>query len=346
LINETKNRLMDKRKNHIIFWVGYLGLIDTFSIILMMYRSNLNSFFYIRLIEKDVLIIALTYFYYYVVFPFFLFPNGYIFIVLIGIISYFFASVIIYGIDISIQVLCPNIIPSLSFLTTLLWMLTPFFRIINLSFSFWFLRKLLFQLRQKKEKEALFFILNKNTLSAELLSLKNQINPHFFYNSLNFLYAQALPYSNKLSKSILTLSDMMRFSIGDSIRANTIPLEQEITYLENYLYLENIENAGLYNSQLTVKGNVRYRRITPMIFQPLINKAFLFGSNVVFEIRIEEAQILFIITYIKKDNVLINDINNHIDILKEKMIGRYYQELRFNYNPISNICNTDIVLLT
>ncbi|HEY4208889.1 MAG TPA: histidine kinase, partial [Puia sp.] len=55
--------------------------------------------------------------------------------------------------------------------------------------------------------------LEKEKMQADYLFLKAQINPHFLHNTLNFLYARSLPYSSELSEGILTLSEIMRYSL-------------------------------------------------------------------------------------------------------------------------------------
>ena len=52
-------------------------------------------------------------------------------------------------------------------------------------------------------------------LHLELSSLKNQINPHFFFNTLNNLYALSLEKSDETPLVILKLSEMMRYTIYD-----------------------------------------------------------------------------------------------------------------------------------
>src|SRR5438046_5735973 len=65
--------------------------------------------------------------------------------------------------------------------------------------------------------------------SANLNFLKAQINPHFLHNTLNFLYAKSLPYSSELSEGILTLSDIMRYALGQgNEKDGKAPLKDEI----------------------------------------------------------------------------------------------------------------------
>ncbi len=76
-------------------------------------------------------------------------------------------------------------------------------------------------------------------LETELNFLKTQINPHFFFNTLNNLYSLALNRSEQTPEVILKLSDLMSYMLYESNEAR-VSLEKEINYLQNYLDLEKL----------------------------------------------------------------------------------------------------------
>ncbi|MEL6124024.1 MAG: histidine kinase, partial [Bacteroidota bacterium] len=78
--------------------------------------------------------------------------------------------------------------------------------------------------------------LQRQQLKSELKFLKTQINPHFFFNTLNSLYALTLKKSDKAPEIVLKLSEMMRYMLYES-NERVIPLEEEINYIQNYLEL-------------------------------------------------------------------------------------------------------------
>ena len=69
---------------------------------------------------------------------------------------------------------------------------------------------------------------------TELTLLKNQIDPHFFFNTLNNLYGLAVEKSDQAPAMILKLSDIMRYTIYDG-NADFVSLKDEVTYLEDYI---------------------------------------------------------------------------------------------------------------
>lgn len=74
---------------------------------------------------------------------------------------------------------------------------------------------------------------------AELSLLKSQINPHFFFNTLNNLYGLVIEKSDDAPNVILKLSDIMRYTIYMG-KEDVVPLKNEIEYLTNYIELHKI----------------------------------------------------------------------------------------------------------
>ncbi|MDO6744920.1 histidine kinase [Tenacibaculum soleae] len=79
---------------------------------------------------------------------------------------------------------------------------------------------------------------NKKT-KAELALLKSQINPHFFFNTLNNLYGLTVEKYDDAPDVLIRLSDMMRYTIYMG-KEDLVPLKDEIEYLQNYIELHKI----------------------------------------------------------------------------------------------------------
>ena len=79
-------------------------------------------------------------------------------------------------------------------------------------------------------------------VQAELAVLKSQVNPHFFFNTLNNLYALSLDKSNRVPDVILKLSELMRYVL-DSSQKKTVPLEDELRFIGNFVELERIAHS-------------------------------------------------------------------------------------------------------
>jgi hypothetical protein len=116
---------------------------------------------------------------------------------------------------------------------------------------------------------------------AELHLLKAQINPHFFFNTLNNIYGMALgENATKTAGAIELLSDMMRYNM-DGMREDLIPLEKEFKFIEDYLALQQLRIPQ--NNNITIKTTIEYPKINykiaPMLLMPLIENAWKYGIS-------------------------------------------------------------------
>jgi hypothetical protein len=122
------------------------------------------------------------------------------------------------------------------------------------------------QLSEIRQKEALHQQeLQRQVVDARLQSLKYQINPHFLFNSLNFLYAQSLPLSDNLSRATLLLSEMMRYALNEKSDEAKVPLDQEVQHLKNFLEFNQLRFSNRLQVNFTTDGNIYYRRIMPLL---------------------------------------------------------------------------------
>jgi sensor histidine kinase YesM len=115
--------------------------------------------------------------------------------------------------------------------------------------------------------------------NAEIGSLKNQINPHFLFNTLNSIYAFALrEKAPTTASSILRLSGMMRYVVTET-GLEFVPLEKEITYTNDYIDLQKMRLTNTVNLSYSVIGNIAGQKIAPLILIPFIENAFKHGVN-------------------------------------------------------------------
>jgi LytS/YehU family sensor histidine kinase len=79
----------------------------------------------------------------------------------------------------------------------------------------------------------------KEKTETELDLLKQQLNPHFFFNTLNNLYALSAQQSKQTPESILQLSELMRYVIYKA-KEPAVQVREEVKYLEDYMQLQQI----------------------------------------------------------------------------------------------------------
>lgn len=126
-----------------------------------------------------------------------------------------------------------------------------------------------------KQKQKIAF-LNEETVKAELNLLKSQINPHFFFNTLNNLYGLAVEKSDKTQEVIHKLSEMMRFTIYDG-RKDSVSVKDEIQYLENFIELHQIRYKQKVDIKFTRSIENLDQRIPPLLFINLLENSFKHG---------------------------------------------------------------------
>ncbi len=115
-------------------------------------------------------------------------------------------------------------------------------------------------------------------IQSELNYLKNQIHPHFFFNTLNNLYGLAIEKSDDAPDLILRLSQLMRYMLYET-QAPTVPLHKEVNHLHHYIELEKIRYQEGFQLIFQVKGELTSQQIPPLLLLPFVENAFKHGLN-------------------------------------------------------------------
>lgn len=115
-------------------------------------------------------------------------------------------------------------------------------------------------------------------LSAQIASLKSQINPHFLFNTLNNIYATTIDSSPKAADMVDKLSEMMRYTMNES-QFGFVALEDEINYVTNFIELQKVRLDKSVKLDYKSLENVSFLRIAPMLLIPFIENAFKHGVN-------------------------------------------------------------------
>ena len=117
--------------------------------------------------------------------------------------------------------------------------------------------------------------LNEQKKIAELSALKNQLNPHFLFNTLNNLYSLAIKKSDKTPEVIGRLSDILDYMLY-RCEEKYVWLNKEIELIENYLSLEQIRYGKRVEVQFETELNDDVR-IAPLLLLTFIENAFKHG---------------------------------------------------------------------
>lgn len=139
-----------------------------------------------------------------------------------------------------------------------------YFILLIITIAHWVFKQIKSIIRLKNEKE-----------KTELLHLKSQVNPHFFFNTLNNLYG-LMEKDSKEREMVLKLSDMMRYSIYEG-QKDWVSLKQELDYLKNYIELQGIRYHKKSDVQFNSEIENPQAKIMPLLFIILVENAFKHG---------------------------------------------------------------------
>lgn len=117
-------------------------------------------------------------------------------------------------------------------------------------------------------------ILEKEKLETELKFLKNQFNPHFLFNTINSIFFLIHKNPDMASDALAKFSDLLRYQLYECNDVQ-IPLNNEITYMENFIGLEKLrQNDNLKISLMLEKQSAELLGIAPFVLMIFVENAF------------------------------------------------------------------------
>jgi len=125
--------------------------------------------------------------------------------------------------------------------------------------------------QNKKETE-------NEKLNTELSFLKSQINPHFFFNTLNNIYSLAIIKSEQTAPAVIKLSSIMRYILSETEK-DFVPLQNEIEFTKNYIELQQMRLTDKVTVVFNTDGITDDLQIAPLLFIPFVENAFKYGNT-------------------------------------------------------------------
>ncbi|RFZ85977.1 sensor histidine kinase [Mucilaginibacter terrenus] len=201
---------------------------------------------------------------------------------------------------------------------------------------------------RQKEMEA-------EKISSELSFLKAQINPHFFFNTLNNIYALTLVNVETSRTAIHQLSRMMRYVLYDT-QNSTALLSQEVAFVKDYISLMQLRLTDKVTVNYQAPVQVSEQPIAPMLFLPFVENAFKHGvsdtlpSTITVHISQEASQVILVVknSIFKKRGADLEEnkgigLNNTIRRLELLYPGKY--TLDVNEDKDANTYTVTLTLL-
>jgi two-component system LytT family sensor kinase len=128
------------------------------------------------------------------------------------------------------------------------------------------------KIEQKKDE------IEHEKINTELSFLKSQVNPHFFFNTLNNIYSLAVIGSDQTAPAIMKLSSIMRYILTET-QTNLVPLQNEIDFITNFIDLQSVRLTDKVKVNFTAEGDIEPLQIAPLLFIPFIENAFKYGIS-------------------------------------------------------------------
>ncbi|TGE08673.1 sensor histidine kinase [Hymenobacter fodinae] len=122
--------------------------------------------------------------------------------------------------------------------------------------------------------------LEREKLTTELSWLKAQINPHFFFNTLNNIYALTLIDGDRAREALHRLSRMMRYVLYET-QTGTAPLSQELLFVRDYIDLMQLRLTNNVHVEYLTPEPLCDAPIAPMLLLTFVENAFKHGVSTV-----------------------------------------------------------------
>ncbi len=188
--------------------------------------------------------------------------------------------------------------------------------------------------------------LEQEHLKSELQQLKFQLHPHFFFNSLNNIYAMIDSYPEDAKKNIHTLAKLMRYLLYESDH-NSVNLKQEIVFLEQYIELMKVRCPENIQVQYKFEDKHLNVKIPPLLFISIIENAFKHGvstkkeADIFFSLAILDKTLIFTS---KNENFAKNDTDQSgsgigLINLQKRLNILYPNSHKLNINTENGIYN-------
>ncbi|OYZ01239.1 MAG: hypothetical protein B7Y37_08105 [Sphingobacteriia bacterium 28-36-52] len=150
-------------------------------------------------------------------------------------------------------------------------------------------------------------------INTELSFLKSQVNPHFFFNTLNNIYSLAIVKSDKTAHAVLKLSAIMRYILTETER-NLVPLENEVAFIHNYIELQQVRLTDKVQVNFNIEGNTAPLLVAPLVFIPFVENAFKYGVSTKEQSSIEiNLKVTEDIIYFYSKNYIVHSENNMME---------------------------------
>jgi two-component system, LytTR family, sensor kinase len=147
------------------------------------------------------------------------------------------------------------------------WLMISFVSMMSWLWFYW---------REQQESERRKAHADQLVRDAELSSLRQQMQPHFLFNSLNSISALVGSKPEEARKMVQQLSDFLRGTLKKEDR-QMVALEEELKHLQLYLDIEKVRFGHRLQTRITYADTLSQMRLPSLLIQPVVENAIKFG---------------------------------------------------------------------
>lgn len=192
--------------------------------------------------------------------------------------------------------------------------------------------------------------LREQNLMAELELLKNQLKPHFLFNTLNSIYVQSAKDPHLARESILRFSDLLSHRLYES-KKEFLPLEEEINYLKNYIEIEKTRQGDAVQISASFWSEPQTVRVAPLLFAPLVENAFKYGLKsgldsyfIDISLDVQGDQVVFICRNNYETSSKTTRGGLGIKNLEDRLQLIYGSDYEFNITDTGNLYRAELII--
>jgi hypothetical protein len=215
--------------------------------------------------------------------------------------------------------------------------------------SAFYVLKFYFEYRRAERQRIQLAVINKD---MQLNLLKQQLSPHFYFNTLNNLYGLARSNSAKLAEALHQLFSIMQYVIIDCTRPKVL-LTQEINFLQSYIALEKLRYEQNTVIEMKVEGDTGEQTIVPLLLIQFVENAFKHGMKeksdtnwMRVNLLITREELFFNVenSYYEQPTAEGIGINSAKNILNLQYEGKYDMQMQHAANRFSVILKLKLTL--
>ncbi|MFD0763265.1 sensor histidine kinase [Mucilaginibacter lutimaris] len=206
---------------------------------------------------------------------------------------------------------------------------------------------------EKLQKENDRISLEKDLLRSQNALLRAQINPHLFFNTLNFIYNAVYKVSDKAGEAVMLLADITRYSITKTDENGMALLSDELASIEDLISLNQIRFSSRLHIRFENKVEGGEIRIVPLVMLTLVENVVKYGDlhdaehPALIKVQLEDGFLHF-----STRNKKLNDLHKlkgnglGLENIRMRMQNAYAGKFSLRTNETEDMFFTDLTIHT